>query len=128
MTMADLTYKQLLKQVTDLATSVTKGAESVRTAARRIDMDAQDTRRVAEMISLMGVDPATTSETTELARIMQGVSKASIAYASAGDTTAKQAQASAAQARTTHSGIQEAVDRSPVDRIHDVHHDWFRQQ
>jgi hypothetical protein len=126
--MTDLTYKQLLKQVTDLATSVTKGAEAVRTAARRIDTDAQDTHRVAEMINLMGVDPATTAETTELARIMQGVSKASIAYASAGDTTAKAAQASAAQARTTHGGIQEAVDRSPVTGIHHVHHEWFRQQ
>ncbi|MEU2873017.1 hypothetical protein ABZ769_28100 [Streptomyces olivoreticuli] len=126
--MADLTYKQLQKAVTDLRKDVTRASEAIRERSRKIDEEAQDTARVAEMIGGMGVDNATTSETRDLARIMKGVSEAAIAYAAAGDTTARAAGAAYDQAHTTHGGIQEAVSRAPVDRVHDVNREWFRQE
>lgn len=125
--MAELTYKQLLKATTALRDDVTKGSEASRGEARRIDDEAKDTDRVAEMIGGMGVDTSTIAETTELSKIMQGLSEASIAYASAGDTTAKAAQAAHDQTRTSHGGIQEAYSRAPVD-ISNMKPEWLRQQ
>ena len=125
--MADLTYKQLQKAVTDLGKEVTKASEAIHIRARRIDDEARDTARVSEMIGQMGVDAATVSETHHLSRVMQGVSEAAIAYASAGDTTAKAARAAHEQARTTHDGINEAVGRSPVD-VHGLNREWLRQE
>jgi hypothetical protein len=126
--MADLTYKELQKAVTDLKRDVTRASEAIRTKAKKIEEEAQDTSRVAEMIGGMGVDSSTTSETRDLSRIMKGVSEAAIAYASCGDTTARAASAAYDQAHTTHGGIQEAVSRAPVDRIHDVNREWLRQE
>lgn len=125
--MAELTYKQLQRIVTDLAKEVTKGSDAIRSAAQRIDDEAQDTARVAEMIGSMGVDTETIAETHELSKIMRGVSEAAIAYASAGDTTAKAAQAAHDQARASHGGIQEAYSRAPVD-ISGMKRDWLRQE
>lgn len=125
--MADLTYKQLEKAIADLQVNTARGAEAIRARAKRIDEEAQDTARVAEMITAMGVDPETPAETKQLARLMNGVSEAAIAYASAGDTTAKTAKAAHDQARTTHSRIHEAVSRSTVSNIHTVNREWLRQ-
>lgn len=126
MTMADLTYKQLQKAVTDLGKEVTKASEAIHIRARQIDDQARDTARVAELIGAMGVDTATVSETHHLSRIMLGVSEAAIAYASASDNTAKAAAAAHEQARTTHDGINEAVGRAPVD-VSDLDREWLRQ-
>lgn len=125
--MADLTYKQLQKTVTDLAKDVTRGSEAIHAAAQRIDGEAQDTARVAEMIGGMGVDTATVAETRELSKITQGVSEAAIAYASAGDNTAKAAQAAHDQARASHGGIQEAYSRATVD-ISNLKREWLQQE
>ncbi|QGZ53351.1 hypothetical protein GPZ77_34540 (plasmid) [Streptomyces sp. QHH-9511] len=126
--MADLTYRQLRTAVAELEQSVTRSADAIRAKAQWIDEEAQDTSQVAEMIATKSVDRNTVGETHALARIMRGLSDAVIAYASAGDTTAKAAQAVGDQARLTHDGINEQVSRSSVDRIHDVHRDWFEQE
>jgi hypothetical protein len=126
--MPDLTYKQLQRDISNLAKSVAKGSEAIRARARAIDEEAKDTTRVAQMISGLRVDAATVAETTELARIMQGVSEAAIAYAAAGDTTAKQATAAHSQAQASHGGINEAISRSPVNNVHDINREWFRQE
>lgn len=125
--MADLTYKQLQKAVSTVRSDVAKAADAIRSRAQKIDEEAQDTARVAEMIGGLKVDNGTVSETHEVARIMRGLSEAAIAYASAADTTAKTATAAHEQARTTHSGIQEAVSRSNVTGIHNVNREWLRQ-
>jgi hypothetical protein len=126
--MADLTYSQLQKAVADLQVNTARGAEAIRTRAQRIDEEAQDTARVAEMVTAMGVDADTAAETKQLASLMHGVSEAAIAYASAGDTTAKAAKAARDQAQTTHSRIHEAVSRSTVSNIHSVNREWLRQE
>lgn len=126
--MADLTYKQLKKAVTDLGKQVVRDAEGIRNLAKQIDDEARDTARVADMIGAMNVDRDTVAETKELSKIMAGVSEAAIQYVSAGDTTAKTAKAAHDQAHATHDGIQEAVSRSSVTGIHQVHRDWFEQQ
>ncbi|MFD3516352.1 hypothetical protein [Streptomyces sp. NPDC058657] len=124
--MAAITFSELKREVTQLAKNATKGADAIRAEAQAIDAAAQDTRRVAEQIASMGVDQETRSETHHLAKLMAGVSEAAIDYASAGDTTAKAAQASHDQAQTTHGGIQAAYQRSPVD-LSNVNREWFRQ-
>lgn len=126
--MADMTYQQLQKAVTELRNNVTRAAEAIRLRAKELDDEAQDTARIADLIGRLRVDNATVGETNELSRIMRGVSEAAIAYASAGDTTAKTAEAAHQQAHTTHDGIQEAVSRSNVTGIHDVDREWFRQE
>lgn len=123
--MVDITYRQLRREVQALAKDVRKGAEGVRTRAKAVDEEAKDTTRVAEMIAGMGVSPHTVAETRELAKIMRGVSEASIAYATASDTTAKAADAADAQARASHEGIQQAVSKSPD---HAKNHKWYRQE
>lgn len=125
--MAELTYKQLLKEVADVRNEVVRGAEAIRKESARIDDEAKDTASIAEMIAGMGVDTSTVAETRELSKIMAGLSKATIAYANAGDTTAKMADAAHQQARTTHAGIQEAYTRSPVD-LQGLNREWLRQE
>ncbi|MEU9703125.1 hypothetical protein [Streptomyces sp. NPDC047981] len=126
--MPELTYRQLCAAVAELETNVLRNAESIRANAAWIDEEAQDTARVADMIATMNVDPYTVGETHALARIMRGVSEAALAYASAGDTTAKAAAAVASQARASHDGIQEQYSRSNVAGIHDVDRAWFEQE
>lgn len=125
--MAELTYSQLQQGVTGLSKDITKASGPIRARAQVIDEEAQDTSRVAQQIGSMGVDPETTSETQELARIMKGVSDAAIAYASAGDTTAKTANAAFAQGAASHGGIQGAHRRSTVDMTN-LKAEWFRQE
>jgi hypothetical protein len=128
MTMADLTYKQLQSAVTDLKKNVTRASQAIQARAQTIDDEAKDTARVADMIASMQVDTATVSETGDLSRILRGVSDAAITYAAAGDNTARAAQTAHQQAHTTHDGINEAVNRAPVDNIHRVHREWLRQE
>lgn len=113
--MSDITNKQLQAAVTALGKSVTQDAEAIRGAALSIHAEAMDTARVAEQIASLGVDQASVAETRDLAKVMGGVSEASVAYAAASDTTARTAFAAVNQARASHDGIQEAVSRSPVD-------------
>lgn len=126
--MPDITYRKLQAQVAALGKRIAQDAEAIRAEAQRIDEEAVSTSRTAEMISVMCVDNVTVAETRELAKIMAGVSEAAIAYASAGDNTAKAAKAAYDQNQTSHSGINEAVRRSPVGReIYGVKREWLRQ-
>lgn len=125
--MADLTYQQLQKTVTDLAKDVMQHAGAVRADALGVDRDAKDTARVAEVIAAIGVDPDTIAEAHQLARITAGVSQAAVAYANAGDTTGKAAQAAGAQAKASHGGINEAYNRSTVDISH-MKPQWLTQE
>lgn len=126
--MPELTYAQLQKAVTTLSKTIARDAEAIREHAKTISDEAKDTARTAEQIAALHVDRATVAETHELAKIMEGVSEAVIAYAAAGDTTARQAQAAHEQNRSSHDAINQAVARSTADGIHDVSREWFRQE
>ncbi len=123
--MPELTYQQLQAEVTALAKDIARSTEAIKKEAEGLQDEAQDTARLADSIASLKVDRATVGETTELSKIMAGLRDAAIAYASASDTTALQAQAVHAQNRTSHSGINEAVQRSPVGRdIYQVDRRW----
>ncbi|GGS96219.1 hypothetical protein [Streptomyces violaceus] len=127
--MPDLTYAQLAKATANLARDITRSAEAIRVHAKSIDEEAKDTARVAESIAALKVDAATVAETREVARIMAGLSEAVLAYATAGDTTARAAQAAHDQNKASHAAIGEAASRSPVGReIYDVDNNWLTQE
>lgn len=126
--MAELTYKGLQAAVKALEERVSRNADAIAAEAKKIDEDAKDTARAAEQIAAKNVDPDTVAETHEFAKITAGLSEAIIAYASAGHDTAKAAKAAGDQARASHGGIQEAVDRSNVTGIHDVDAGFFEQE
>lgn len=127
--MAELTYAQLAAKVNALAKTIAQDGEAIQALAQNINDEAADTARVADSIGALRVDTATIGETQELSKIMAGVSDAVIAYAAAGSTTVKTAQAAQAQNRSSHYGIGEAASRSPVGRaIYDVNREWFRQE
>jgi G3E family GTPase len=127
--MPDLTYAQLQKAVTALAKTVTQEADAIRGHARRISEEATDTARVADSIAALKVDTATVAETQQLAKLMDGVSDAALAYAAAAHTTAKSAQAAHNQNKASYSAVGEAVNRSPVGpAIYDVDRTWFHQE
>lgn len=123
-----MSYKQLVKGTQELQREISRGSEAIRSKVVEFDDEAEDTSRVAEMIGQMRVDTATTSETRQLARLTKGLSEAAIAYASAGDKTARSARAAEEQARTTHEGIHERLHRAPVDNIWDLDPEWLRQE
>ncbi|KPC96588.1 hypothetical protein ADL27_02800 [Streptomyces sp. NRRL F-6602] len=127
--MPDLTYTQLAKATAALAKDITRSSEAIHGHAKNIADEAQDTSRVAESIAALRVDGATVAETRDLSRLMDGVSTAAIAYASAGDTTARAAQAAHDQNKASHAGIGEAMSRSTVGReIYDVDPAWLTQE
>ncbi|MEV6146416.1 hypothetical protein [Streptomyces sp. NPDC051992] len=113
--MVDIKNKQLQEAVTALGKNVGRAAEAIHAASLGIREEARDTANVAEQISGLGVDPASVAETRDLVKVMEGVSEASAAYAAAADTTTRAARAAVDQARASHDGIHEAVNRSPVD-------------
>jgi hypothetical protein len=127
--MPDLTYAQLAKATTSLARDIARSTEAIRVHAKTIDDEAKDTSRVAESIASLKVDAATVAETREVARIMTGLSEAVLAYASAGDDTARAAQVAHDQNKTSHARIGEAITRSPVGReIYDTDRGWLTQE
>lgn len=125
--MSDLTLAKLKKAVTAVANSTARRGEAIRTLAKHIDDEARDTARIAEGIGAMGVDKETVSETSDLSKIMAGLSEQSLVYASASADTSRRAQAAHDQAHASHGGMQEAFKRSPVD-LSTVKREWFRQE
>jgi hypothetical protein len=125
--MPQLTLNQLKKAVAETAKRSARRAEAIRVLAKNIQDVASDTTRVAENIGARHVDTATVAETVELAKIMAGLSEASIKRATAGQEVARAAQAVYDQAQADHGGFQEAVRRAPVD-VSDTDREWFRQQ
>jgi hypothetical protein len=127
--MPELTYAQLAGKVNALAKTISRDGEAIQALARTIDDEAADTARVADSIGAMRVDSATVGETQELSKIMAGISEAAIAYAAAGNTTVKAAQAAQDQNKASHYGIGEAASRSPVgSAIYDVTRTWLQQE
>ncbi|MFF9287528.1 hypothetical protein [Streptomyces griseosporeus] len=124
--MPDLTYAQLSAQLTHLAKTISRDSEALHTHAKTISDEADDTARIAEMIGALRVDPATVAETRDVAHLMRGVSQAATAYAAAGDTTAKTAQAAQEQNKASHSAIGEAAARSTAGAaVYDVERPWL---
>jgi hypothetical protein len=120
-----LTYRQLLREARALARDVRRATERHKKMAAVMDGQAKDTGRVAEQIAALKVDSATVGETREVARIMQGVSEAALAYASAADEASRAAVAAERETVATHGGIKEAVDRSPVPMAGRT---WYEQE
>lgn len=120
-----LTYRELLREARALARDVHRATEEHRQMASAMDSHAKDTGRVAEQIAALKVDTATVAETREVARIMQGLSTAALAYASAADEASRAAAAAEQQAVVTHGGIQEARDRSPAEM---ADRGWYTQE
>ncbi|WP_432185485.1 hypothetical protein [Streptomyces tendae] len=127
--MPDLTYAQLAKATAALAKDITRSSEAIHTHAKNIADEAQDTARTAESIAALRVDSATVAEIREVARLMDGIAGAATAYAAAGDTTARAAQAAHDQNKASHAGIGEAISRSTVGRdIYQTDRTWLTQE
>lgn len=120
-----LTYQMLLREARALARDVRHATERHKKMAAAMDTQATDTGRVAEQIAGLKVDSATVAETREVAQIMRGLSAAALAYASAADEASRAATAAEQQTITTHGGIKEAADRSPVPMADRT---WYRQE
>ena len=120
-----LTYRELLRETQALARDVRRATGQHKKMAGAMNDHAQDTGRVAEQIAALHVDTATVAETREVARIMQGLSTAAIAYASAADEASRAAAAAERQTIATHGGIKEAADRSPVPMADRT---WYKQE
>jgi G3E family GTPase len=124
----DLTYNQLLLEVDALQRQANRDREEIHMVAAQIDEEATDTARIADLIGAMKVDPATVAETRELAQIMAGVSESALQQAATAENTSTTARAAYDTAVTSHSGIQEAINRANVDGLYDISPDWFEQQ
>lgn len=111
---AGLTYRELVRETRALAKEIRKATDAHRATASRMADEAKDTGRIADQLAHLKVDAATIAETREVARTMQGLSNAAVAYISGCDTASKAAAGAHDAAVTTHGGIQEAVDRSPA--------------
>ncbi|MFD8839834.1 hypothetical protein [Streptomyces griseofuscus] len=127
--MTDLTYSQLTRAITEFTDTVMRSSGAIHARAQALDDEARDTTRIAEQIGAMRVDNATISETRELARIMVGLSEQALAYATAGDTTARTAKAAGEQANASHGDFYEAASRSIIGNdVYDIDREWFRQE
>jgi hypothetical protein len=112
--MADLTYQELRMQVQALAQKVAVHGEQIRLAGQQARTNAQLVARHADSLANLEVDPQTTGEAKDTARIMNGLTTASVAAASATDSTVASARAADAQARASHDGIAENVNAMVV--------------
>ncbi len=120
-----LSYGQLLRETRAMARDVRRATEAHKKLAAAMEAEARDTARIAEQIAALKVDSATVGETREVARIMQGMSTAAIAYASAADEASRAAAAAERQTVTDHGRIKEAADRSPVAM---ADRSWYGQE
>jgi hypothetical protein len=127
--MTNLTYRQLLRDITTIQKDLTRSAQAIAAHTQRISEEATDTSQAAEVISAMGVDKPSVAEARELARLLGGVTDAVTAYTSASDSTVKQAQAAHGQAQDSHAGIDTAISRSTVGSdIYQLKAEWLRQE
>ncbi|MGW5003277.1 hypothetical protein ACWEP8_37115 [Streptomyces hydrogenans] len=125
--MPDLTYTQLVRAIETHQVTTARSAEAIRVRSQALADYAKATRHDAKCLAAMSVDPYTYGEADQLAKNLDGVSDAIVAYASAADTVARGAKAAADQARTTHAGVQQAASRAPVD-VTGVNRAWFQQE
>lgn len=120
-----LTYRELRREVAALGKEIRHNSRAHQKTAQIMADEAKDTGRIAEQIASLQVDPATTVETREVARIMQGISDATVTYAAAALEAGKAADAVQQQAVNDHGGIQDAVDSAPVPMAMAV---WYTQE
>lgn len=120
-----ITYVQLAAEAKALAGQIRASAVRHSQLAAQLDIEAKDTGRIAEQISTLSVDAATIADTRELARIMQGVSQATVAYATAATEASRAARAVERQNASDHGGIHEAVRSAPVPM---ADRDWYTQE
>lgn len=124
----DLTYKALVAQLEALQRREAANGENLKRHADEIAEVGRETARIAERIAAKHVDRGTVSETHELAKAVADVSASVLGFAARMDDTTAAAKAAAEQARTTHSGIDEAVAASSVDGVYDIDRSWFEQE
>lgn len=125
--MPELTYRQLRQALTELAADLAKSADVIHARAKFLEDEAHDTATIAEIISAMAVDNETIVETRELAMMMRGVGESAEDYGMTAWRTAKLADAANTTAHNSHGGINEAVNASTANGIHDVKRRWFHQ-
>ncbi|MFD4904178.1 hypothetical protein [Kitasatospora purpeofusca] len=124
-TKASIAYRELRREVANLAKEVTRGSEQHRVLAARLAEAAKNTGRVADNIASLQVDAATVAETRELSRTMQGLGESAGSYAGRAEDAARAARSTDHEATRTHEGIQQAVDRNPVEMANRV---WYTQE
>lgn len=122
---SDLTYRQLKREVAALATEIRHNSKAHQKTAQIMADEAKDTGRIADQIASLQVDPGTTSETREVAKIMQGIVAATVNYAAAAEDAGKAADAAQQQAVNDHGGIQDAVDNANVTMAAAI---WYTQE
>lgn len=125
---SDLTHGHLKRIVATFAKVAAQDAEAIRVLAKTIDDEAKDTARIADGIAALHVDTDTVAETHELAKILAGVSEATITYASGADIASKLAHAAHGTASRTHDGIDEAFARSTATDVYDLNRSWLSQE
>lgn len=120
-----LVYRELLSELRRLAVEVRLVTSWHNKLGSAMDAQARDTGRTAEHIAGLKVDSATVAETREVARIMQGLSTATLSFRGAADGAHRAASAAEQETVATHGGINEAVSRSPVEMANRT---WYRQE
>ncbi|MFJ2110597.1 hypothetical protein ACIOEX_01490 [Streptomyces sp. NPDC087850] len=122
-----ITYPELQRSIANLMMEVVRATDAIRTHGLNIAEEASETAQLADGIAAIGVDRDTVAETTQLSRIMDGLSDSARVYTAVGDTTSKAAEAAYEQNLVSHGGIGEAVSRSPVD-VSNLDREWLRQE
>ena len=123
--MADITYKQLRREVQSFAKTVRKNADLLTEQAKQMEQTANRTAKIGDMIAGMEVSTATIGEMSELAQTMRAAAKGAAEFIAASDGAARAADDADQQAQVSHEGINEAVGRSPE---HAGKSDWYRQE
>ena len=123
--MADITYKQLRREVQSFAKTVRKNADLLTEQAKQMEQTANRTAKIGDMIAGMEVSTATIGEMGELAQTMRAAAKGAAEFITASDGAARAADDADQQAQVSHEGINEAVGRSPE---HAGKSDWYRQE
>lgn len=125
--MSELTYKALKAKTTALEKKVTRNAEETQAAVKVLEEEAKETARESEQMAGKSVDRDSVAESTELAKVLTGVSDGFAVYVAKAQDTAKQAKAAGDEATASHGGFQEQFDRSTVDGLEHVSRDWLEQ-
>lgn len=123
--MADITYKQLRREVQSFAKKVRKNADLLTEQAKGMERTANRTAKVGDMIAGMEVSTATIGEMRELSQTMRAAAKGATEFITASDGAARAADAADQQAQASHEGINEAVGRSPE---HAGKAAWYKQE
>ncbi|WP_432089129.1 hypothetical protein [Streptomyces sp. bgisy095] len=112
--MPELTYRQLRAMVQEMAKEVALDGEAIRDLEQRARKNAGLVAQTADSLAKLEVDPHTTGEAKDTARIMNGLTTSAIAAASTADNVGAAARAADAQAQKSHGGIDEQVNAMNV--------------